>query len=263
MWIAIWFVLSAVVLGITAWSYLILFQQKKAWATFAARHKMEFSRGRLFGAPSMRGVVGNHFVSFFIGRQDMDDARSFRYVTVIEINLRAGLPTSAAIGTPDTKAVVGILPLEYDVPPPEPAGLWDKEWPARARDPGKFYAYMTPARVEALRNVFTTKGIIALFFFDEVDTLLRLETSDPLRDEQRLERAMARILGEADKLMPTPEERKLAEEERRARGTTNVKPVETAGPTPATPAQPAKAPQFKAPLKPLPEDKAQDGKRPK
>ena len=252
MWIAVWVLLSSFVLGVTAWSYWILRQQKKAWATFAARHKLEFQKGSFFGSPSMQGVVNGHMVSFFIAREDTEDSRSFRYVTVIEINLRTGLPTSAAIGTKELARVVSVLPLEFDVPPPEPAGAWDKEWPARARDPGKLYAYMTPARVEALRNVFSTKGIIALFFFDEVDTMLRLETSDPLRDDKKLDKAMARIMGEADKLMPTEQERAMAAEERRVRRTGDAAPVPPPpGPTPAQMPE-LKKEEFKAPLKPLP-----------
>ena len=257
MWIALWFLLSAFVLGVAGWSYMILRQQKRAWAAFAKRHNLTFKRGTIFGPPLMEGVMGNYYVSFFIGRQDTNDARSHRYVTVIEINLRVGLPTSAAIGTKETTGVVNILPLEFNVPPPEGATLWDKDWPARARDPGKFYAYMTPARVEALKNVFTTKGVMALFFFDELDTLLRIETSDPLRDDKKLDKAMARILGEAEKFLPTPEERAQTEEERRIRGTT-PKPAPAAVPTPASTPAPQKQ-EFSAPLKPLP----QDDKRPK
>lgn len=261
MWIAVWVLLSSFVLAVAGWSYVILRQQKQAWAAFAKRHNMTFRKGTFFGPPLMEGQMGNHYVSFFIGRQDMNDSRSHRYVTVIEINLRTGLPTSAAIGTKETAGVVNILPLEFNVPPPEGAGAWNKEWPARARDPDKFYNYMTPARVEALSNVFNTKGIMALFFFDELDTLLRLETSDPLRDDKKLEKAMARILGEAEKLLPTPEEREWAAAERRARGTEKREVASTAtGPTPATVPTPQKT-EFNAPLKPLPDD--QDGKRPK
>jgi hypothetical protein len=252
MWIAIWVLLSTFVLVVAGWSYMILRQQKQAWAAFAKRHGLTFKKGTFFGPPLMEGQMGSHYVSFFIGRQDTSDTRSHRYVTVIEINLRVGLPTSAAIGTKETTGVVNILPLEFNVPPPEGATLWDKEWPARARDPGKFYAYMTPARVEALKSVFATKGVIALFFFDELDTLLRIETSDPLRDDKKLEKAMTRILGEASKLLPTDEERAQAEEERRVRGTT-AKPVGAVGPTPASIPVPDKK-EFNAPLKPLPQD---------
>lgn len=250
MWIVVWLLLSTFVLAVAGWSYMILRQQKQAWAAFAKRHNLTFKRGTFFGPPLMEGAMGNHYVTFFIGRQDTSDSRSHRFVTVIEINLRVGLPTSAAIGTKETTGVVNILPLEFNVPPPEGATSWDKDWPARARDPGKFYAYMTPVRTEALKNVFTTKGVIALFFFDELDTLLRIETSDPLRDDKKLEKAMTRILGEADKFLPTAEERAQAEEERRARGTSANPVGSTAGPTPATVPVPEKK-EFNAPLKPL------------
>ena len=255
MWILIWVVLSLFVLGITAWSYVILREQKKAWQAFAKKHGMEYKPGSFMGPPAMSGRVGEYFVSFFTGRQQTADARGSRYMTVIEIDMKCGLPTAAAIGTKDTRAFIDTLRLDHVYSPDAPADAWSPDYPARTRDIARLNAYLTPARLAALHGLFTMKNVLVLFFFDERDCLLRMETVDPLRDEKKMDKIVARILGEVAKLMPTEAERKAAEQEQRERAGLYPQPA----PPQAAQAEETKAKPPREPVL-LP---VQDDKRPK
>lgn len=215
MWIALWAVASAIILGITAWSFAILQQQKRAWKAFATRHKLEYIPGKTMASPTMRGRVGDHFLSFFTGQEQTNDARGQRFVTIIEIDLRCGLPTAAAIGTAQTRTFVNALRLEFDfVPPPGTEDVWSPDYVGRTRSADKLKAYMTRERMAVLHSLFQMKNAVVLFFFDELDSLIRIETNDPLRDDKKIEKIVNRLLADLGKLAPTDEERALTEKER-------------------------------------------------
>lgn len=222
MWILLWVALSAFLLGITGWTYMILREQKRAWAAFATAHKLKYDPGKFMSSPTMTGMIGRYSVSFFPGQQPTADSRSQRLVTVVEIDLKCGLPTAAAIGSPDTASFVHALALDFTYEPEAPEGGWSKSYPVRTRDIQKLKAYLTPARVQALHSLFSMKNVAALFFCDEYDTVLRLETADPLRDEKKTEKIINRILVDVEKLMPTDEEQQLTVREREERAAINA-----------------------------------------
>lgn len=214
MWFFIWAVLSAVVLGATLWSYLVLRQQKKAWQAFAKRHSLDYKPGTLMGAPFMAGKIGAHNIAFFTGLQQTNDARGQRFLTVIELDLRVGLPTAAAMGTKDAAGFINALRLDHDFRPEEGDENWRPDYVARTRDVHKLKAYLTPERKAALHNLFSMNNVVILYFFDEQDCILRLETPDPLRDDRKMEKIVNRILGNVARLVPTDAEKAEAEQER-------------------------------------------------
>lgn len=217
MWILIWLFFSAFILGVTGWSLLVLYQQKKAWKAFATARKLSYEPGTLVGPPSLRGLIDGQVVALFTGQQQTNDARGQRLVTVIEVDMKCALPTGAAIGTPETALFIAGLRLDYEYKPDLPADLWSPDYAVRTRDVRLLQDYLTPERATALRNIFGMKNSVALLFFDEYDCLLRMETPDPLRDSARIEKIVMRILSETKKLAATDAEKKLAEQKRSER----------------------------------------------
>ena len=106
MWLYIWIVLSLFVLISFGWSLFVLYQQKHSWRQFAGKRKFEYDHGKVMESPSMKGFINDYVVNIYTGRQQTADARGQRQVTVIEIEMGGGLPTTAAISTKDYTAFI-------------------------------------------------------------------------------------------------------------------------------------------------------------
>lgn len=205
MWIFIWAVLSTFVLVIFTWSIRILIQQKAAWRAYADKTKLTYQGGaRFLSSPSLSGMIGPYGFGLYTEEQQTNDTRTSRFNTVLEIALRRGLPTTGALGTPTTVPLIQSLRLEQTYVPDDKD--WDPTWMARARHGAMLKAYLTPARLEILKKIFKMKVLSALFVFDQQDAVLRIETSDPLNNKDRLEKIVKGLIQQVDGLMVHEEE---------------------------------------------------------
>ena len=132
MWIAIWIGFSLFILGFVAWTMLVLFQQKKAWGTFAKRHKLNYERGTLMGAPTVHGTLDKKLFSLYSGVQQTEDIRGQRFVTVMEFQLGPGMPTGGAVATKEYKMFIDGLIFKQAYTPD--LAEWNSEYVVRARD---------------------------------------------------------------------------------------------------------------------------------
>lgn len=57
MWVFIWVLLSAIVIGASLWSFKILHDQKSAWEKFARAHNFSLNKGTVMGPAEMNGVL--------------------------------------------------------------------------------------------------------------------------------------------------------------------------------------------------------------
>lgn len=211
MWIFIWLLLSVFVIGIFLWSIRILYEQKRAWRAFATKMKLDYKPGRLTEAPTITGMIRNHRVSFFSGAQKTTDMRSERFVTVIEIELGKGMPTGGAVATKDYEAFLQGLAMNETFMPDNPE--WDPGYLIRARNGEALRAWLTLDRQQALKTVFNMKNAIVLFLFDELECVLRIETSDPLRKAEHMEKIMKKLLAIGARLSPEPQPAPPAEDQ--------------------------------------------------
>jgi len=199
-WLIIWVLLSFFLLGVFGWSMVILYQQKKAWAVFGKKHGMEYQAGKMTGPPALAGKLGGYTVSLFTDAQRTNDVRGQRFVTVMEIEMGAGMPTAGAVATKEYAAFISTLDLNETWSPD------DKDWPVshviKTRNAGRLAAYLTPERLKILKALFAKKNSISLLFFDENQSVLRVETSDPLRNPAHMEKITSQLIGLADKLKP-------------------------------------------------------------
>ena len=207
MWIAIWVCFAAVVFAFVIWTLIVLFQQKKAWAAFAKRHKLKYEPGTLMGSPSVSGRYNDYVFSLYTGVQQTQDLRGQRFVTVIEFQLGSGMPTGGAVATSEFKTLIDNLIFNQSFVP-DVSG-WEPDYLARSRDLLNLKTWFTVERQEIMVKLFAIKRSSVLFFFDELEAVLRIETSDPLREEAHLEKIIKQFSNACDRLAPRDDERKI------------------------------------------------------
>jgi len=205
MWIFLWFILSSIILGIFAWSLRILFQQKKAWGAFAKRMGLTYVPGKIMQSPSITGRIKNFKISLYTTFQKTNDVRGQRFVTVIELEMGPGMPTAAVIATEEYQGFVETLKMDETLVPDFKD--WSSSYLIRTKSRDKLAAYLTPERLELIHSLFSMSNAFSLLFFDELECVLRIETTDPLRKPDNMEKITKRIIAIATKLWPTEEER--------------------------------------------------------
>jgi len=208
MWILLWLVLSGFILGFFFWSSRILFLQKKAWAAFARKRNLSFEGGKFSDSPVMRGRLDAFAISLYTSARETNDVRGQRYMTVLEIELGKGMPTGAAISVPQLSFMTENLAFAETFSPDSPG--WKPEYVIRARDVEKLKAYLTSERLKTLSAIFSIKGCSALFIFDELEAVLRLETSDPMINAEKLDKMVGQLIVACRKLALTPDEKSAA-----------------------------------------------------
>lgn len=205
LWILLWFVLSAIILGASGWSAYILFRQKKAWEAFAVKHKMNYTAGRMMGPPTLEGFLGPYRISFFTAERQGPDIRSRRYVTVVEIVFPEGLIDGAAAGTPEMipfmETLTTLSPLKIE------SDKWSEKNRMYARNRDAVRMYLNPQRLDNLIELLATRNADVIILFDDNEAMIRLETSDPILDPSKADKILKRLIGHADILRITKAER--------------------------------------------------------
>lgn len=205
MWIFLWLVASAFILGVFGWSLYILRQQKQAWAAFAKKHNLSYEPGKLVEAPAIKGAIFGYKIAFFPDVQATQDQRGQRFVTVLEFDLGEGCPVGAVIGASNYATFIANLTFNDSLNIEFPG--WDKTRIVRTRNVEALKTYLTQERLSLLHNLMSLKNCAVLFFIDEQGAVLHLETTDPIRDADRFEKTVQKIASSLDKLKLTDEER--------------------------------------------------------
>lgn len=206
MWLFLWLLLSSILIGATLWSLKILLAQKKAWEVYAKSKNFTYQPGTFMGPAEMSGVIGDYKLSFFTGERQGADVRTRRYVTVVEIVLTEGLVNGAVMGTQE------MLPFMQSLGQLHPSTIegpgWEPNLFAFIKNDEAVKAYLTPERIEVLSNILKTKNADAVIVFHDKELVVRLETSDPMQDSEKIDKIITRVMGLCDKLRITPEQRK-------------------------------------------------------
>lgn len=206
MWIFLWVVLSAILLGSTLWSFQILRRQKQAWEIYAKSKNFTYKAGTTMGPAEMSGVIGDYKLSFFTVEKPSDNARSTRYLTAVEIELTEPVVDGGVAGTkemlPFMQSLQGLKPFKIESP------LWEEGLFAFIRYEAIGKAYFTQDRIEAAVSLLKTRNADAIIVFSGQQLVLRLETSDPMKDSAKIDKIVTRAIGLCDKLRTTPEQRK-------------------------------------------------------
>lgn len=191
-WILVWILLSAIILGTSVWSWVILFKQKQAWESFSKKYKMTFRKSKFLAPAEVEGFIGEYKVNLFTAERRGADPRSRRYMTVLEIVVPGGLVDGGAIGTAEMVPFMDSLGTLKPVPP-ETIKLKDGVR-LYAREENDVKTYLTPERIEHLNHIFSTRNVDILFIFTKETGVLRLETSDPMADAVKMDKAIQRLI---------------------------------------------------------------------
>ena len=206
MWLTIWAFFALFILGFVGWTLLILWQQKKNWKAFAKKHKLSYDPGSFMGSPSIQGAFNDRNIYVYAEALQTPDARSQRYVNVIEIHLGGGMPTGGVVATQELKNFVNSLVFDGTFAPDLPE--WSGDYLLKVRDTKPAKAYLTKERQQVLHKLFATKKITAMFFFDEIEAVLRIQTPLPMSKPGQLEKIVKKLSAAATILQPTAEEKK-------------------------------------------------------
>lgn len=198
MWLFIWLVLSLIILGVFAWSLQTLWQQKRAWAAFAKRHGFQYNVGRFMDSPYIEGTMNGRRVAVFSDRKSTLDVRGERYVSVIAIMFGQPGATAGVVASPAMEPYLDTLSFS-EVYAPDVKG-WAADYIVRGRDKAALKAHLTPERLAVLAKLLAMKNAEIVYLFDDEDTALRVETRDPLRSADQLEKMIAQFLKAVDKL---------------------------------------------------------------
>lgn len=205
MWILLWIVLSAILLGSSAWSLHILMKQKKAWEAYAKSKNFTFNRGTFMGPAEMSGVIGDYKIGFFSAERQGADVRTRRFVTVVEIDLTEGMVDGAVMGTQEMLPFMQSLELIH--PHTIEGHGWEKGMYTFIKNDAVVKAYLTPERLEVFANILKTRNADVLIVFHERQLVVRLETVDPIQDAEKIDKVVTRTLALMDKVRITPEQR--------------------------------------------------------
>lgn len=204
MWIFLWFIASAFIMGVFGWSLVILQQQKRAWSAFAKKHNLSYIPGRVVDAPAIKGAIFGYQIAFFPDTQATQDQRGQRYVTVLEFDLGEPGLAGGLIGSANYATFAAQQPYHDNLDIDYPG--WDKTHIVRSDNAPLFRKYLTPARLEFIQGVMAMKNSTALMYFDDRHAILHIETTDPIRDAERFEKIVQKITGSFEKMKLTPGE---------------------------------------------------------
>lgn len=190
IWFMLWVFFSVFVLGIFFWTMLILMRQKSAWQDFAKRNSLQFVRKGIMDSAVVYGQYKGFSLSVFSEAQSDDSGRGRRFRTIVQFDLPAGMPTEGVAGSPALELFVKNLPLaEFFVP----QGEWEKRSLIKTMNAKALGDYFNADRVRVLNGLMSVPGLTTLFVFNERETLLRVETGDPMSDSKKLERLASKV----------------------------------------------------------------------
>ncbi len=198
IWIALWLVLSLLLLAFLGWSLLVVFRQKKVWKAFAEKNKLRFKPSVLLQSPEMEGAIDGFKVSVFTSEHVTQDLRSTRKMTAIEVTLHSVFPVDGGCASGRMVDILKTLAFKAEVQPEHEA--WNKSYIAAGTHKRVLELYLTPERLSALTRLMKIKNLWMIYIFKGGMTLLRIDTSNPLTSPEQLEKLVKILIATAQAL---------------------------------------------------------------
>lgn len=178
----IWLAVAGIVFGGLLWSARIVTAQKKAWRAFAGKYGLTVIAGqKLLDPVALTGTLQDRKIVVYV--ESDEQARTRRDYTHIEVYLQNPPPAGFIISqTPLPEALVHLaLPQSFTLPGATPAS-------ATTDDPEAMAAWLTPARVDALKSLLEmTEGTVQTMAMGNGEMAFLLwRGEDPLRDPRAL-----------------------------------------------------------------------------
>lgn len=196
IWLMIWVFIVVFICGVFLWSMQILFKQKRAWAEFATKNNMKFTRGAMMKSPLVNGLFRGFPLTVYSEEQPTPDQRGRRFRTVVQFELPGGMPIEGIFASPESHGFAnGLVDLVENYKPPYES--FPDTILCKTRSAALLMPYMTEERARAIQTLLTIKSINAIFIFDLTSTFLRLESPDAFADAAKLERLCVKVADQA------------------------------------------------------------------
>lgn len=204
IWFLIWLLLSIVLLGFMGWTLLILHNQKQGWGKYAKSKKLRFKISGMFGSPEMSGVLNDYTFSFFTGEHVLQEGRSMRKMTAVEVSLSSRMPFDCAVGSGGMVSLIRPLGLKEEITPQHPE--WKNTSIAVSASRPGLESYLTPERLESIMSLMKIKHAWVIFIARGDVMLLRFDTPDPLDNPKKIELLVQKMTAAAKTLELRPGE---------------------------------------------------------
>lgn len=198
IWLALWILVSAILLGFLAWTLVVLFKQKSVWKAFAEKHKLRFKPNAIMESPEIDGSIDGYKVSCFTGEHVSTDMRGFRKLTAIEVNLQSSLPIEGALASGGMVAFVKQFNFRAEIFPEHEK--WNKSYIATGSNRAVLEAYLTDARLDAITKLMRINNCWVVLFFRQDRMLLRIDTTNPLISQENIEKLVTSMVKAAKTL---------------------------------------------------------------
>ena len=198
IWLALWLSLSFILIVFLVWTTVIMFSQKKTWKAFAQKHKLRYKLGAFFTSPEVNGVFQDYTISIFGSEHEVEDARSVRKMSAIEVMLKSKFPLKGAVGTGEMVRVIRSLAYHDEVKPTIKG--WKDSFIALSENEYAMSHYLSEERLKALLPLMNAKKMMVIFIFTKTDTLLRIDTPEPLDNLEYLDKIIDGMVGIAKTL---------------------------------------------------------------
>ncbi|MCB1650921.1 MAG: hypothetical protein KDI46_02595 [Alphaproteobacteria bacterium] len=215
IWIALWLLISLIILFFLGWSVLIVQRQKHTWKAFAAKYKLRYKANKFMLSPDMDGVLDEYKMSFFASEHFVVNARTPRSMTAVEVILHSTLPVDLSVASGGMVPVVKNLEFTAEIRPDHER--WDKSYIALSGNKAVLRAYLTPERLKVLTSLMRIKNSWLIFIYRKDTMLLRVDLPDPLMNPEKLEKLKNMLLVAAKTLeLQKGESKMLKTEETKA-----------------------------------------------
>ncbi len=198
VWLALWVVVSIVLLGFLAWSLFVLHKQKQTWKGFAAKHKLRYRKKATMDSPEVDGSIDGYKIDIFTSEHIIENARSSRKLTAIEVSLHSTLPIDGAVASGGMIPLVKELGFKVEIKPEHEH--WNRSYIAAGDNGRALKAYLTPERLDALIRMMRIKNSWMILIFRAERLLLRIDTPDPLTSPDYLDRLIELMIKSAKTL---------------------------------------------------------------
>ena len=196
IWLIIWVFLVVFICGVFFWSMQILIKQKKAWADFANKNGLQYTRGAIMKSPIVQGIYKTFPLTIYSEEQPTIDQRGRQFRTIIQIELPPGMPVEGVVASSSNREFVeGLIDLVEVVKVDYPG--WNDSILVKARSADLLKPFLNNERCRTLLALMTIKSISCVFIFDPTSTFLRLESTDPFHESGKLERICSKIVDQA------------------------------------------------------------------
>ena len=192
------------------WTNLPLIEQKKAWKQFAKGKKLKYFPNGFLKSPLVTRQTDDTVFRLFSEEQFAEDLSRRRFTTVFEW-IMPGMPTSGIIASPEMKFLVDVAQVNERIQNPR-AGKWNKKSFIVAEKSIALVPYLTEERVNLFSKLIAIKNARFLYAFDHDQSVLRIETNDPLLQAQKIVPFFDKVEQALPVIRPSEDDFKKAEQ---------------------------------------------------